>query len=115
MEFGEGFNVLTGETGAGKSIIIDALSLALGERATGDFIRSGEKEAVVEAFFDMTPKALDIPTRNFLNDNGIDINDGLILKRIISANGRSRAYINGSMVNVQTLSDISRTIIEVHG
>ena len=56
LEFGEGFNVLTGETGAGKSIIIDALSLALGERATGDFIRSGEKEAVVEAFFDVTPK-----------------------------------------------------------
>ena len=115
IEFGEGFNVLTGETGAGKSIIIDALSLALGERATGDFIRSGEKEAVVEAFFDVTPKVLDPSTRKFLNDNGIDVDDGLILKRIISAKGRSRAYINGSMVNVQNLSDVSRAIIDVHG
>ena len=115
IEFGEGFNVLTGETGAGKSIIIDALSLALGERATGDFIRSGEKEAVVEAFFDVTPKVLDPSTRKFLDDNGIDIDDGLILKRIISAKGRSRAYINGSMVNVQNLSDVSRAIIDVHG
>lgn len=115
IEFGKGFNVLTGETGAGKSIIIDALSLALGERVTGDFIRSGEKEAVVEAFFDVTPKALDPSTRNFLDDNGIDADDGLILKRIISAKGRSRAYINGSMVNVQNLSDVSGSIIDVHG
>ena len=115
IEFGKGFNVLTGETGAGKSIIIDALSLALGERAVGDFIRSGEKEAVVEAFFDVTPKVLDPSTRNFLDDNGIDADDGLILKRIISAKGRSRAYINGSMVNVQSLSDVSGSIIDVHG
>ena len=55
VEFGSGFNVMTGETGAGKSIIINALSLALGERAAGEFIRSGEKEAVVEAFFDISP------------------------------------------------------------
>ncbi len=115
IEFGEGFNVLTGETGAGKSIIIDALSLALGERAAGDFIRSGEKEAVVEAFFDVLPKVLDPSTRNFLDDNGIEADDGLILKRIISAKGRSRAFINGSMVNVQNLSEVSRSIIDVHG
>lgn len=115
IEFGEGFNVLTGETGAGKSIIIDALSLALGERAAGDFIRRGEKEAVVEAFFDVTSKVLNPLTRNFLEDNGIDADDGLILKRIISAKGRSRAYINGSMVNVQNLSDVSSAIIDVHG
>lgn len=115
MEFGEGFNVLTGETGAGKSIIIDALSLALGERATGDFIRSGEKEALVEAFFDVTTKELDPSIRNFLEDNGIATDDGLILKRIISTKGRSRAYINGSMVSVQNLSDVSRAIIDVHG
>ncbi|GBE41091.1 DNA repair protein RecN [bacterium BMS3Bbin09] len=63
----------------------------------------------------MTPKVLDPSTRKFLDDNGIDIDDGLILKRIISAKGRSRAYINGSMVNVQNLSDVSRAIIDVHG
>lgn len=115
MEFGEGFNVLTGETGAGKSIIINALSLALGERAASEFIRSGEKEAVVEAFFDISPKILGPSVRQFLKDSSIDINDGIILKRIISSTGRNRAYINTSMVNVQTLSDISRSIIDVHG
>ncbi len=115
IEFGEGFNVLTGETGAGKSIIIHALSLALGERAGGDFIRSGEKEAVVEAFFDIAPESLSPPALQFLRDNAVDFEDGLILRRIITARGRSRAYVNGSMVNLQTLSDISRNIIDVHG
>jgi DNA repair protein RecN (Recombination protein N) len=115
VEFGGGFNVLTGETGAGKSIIINALSLALGERATGDLVRSGEKEAVVEAFFDIPPELLNHSTRQLLEDSGIDFNDGLILKRIVSSRGRSRAYVNGSLVNVQTLSDISRDIIDVHG
>ncbi len=115
IEFGNGFNVLTGETGAGKSIIIDALCLALGERAAGEFIRSGEKEAVVEAFFDISPKPLNPRIFHLLKEMGIDIDDGLILKRIISSHGRSRAYVNSFMVNVQTLSNISRHIIDVHG
>jgi DNA repair protein RecN (Recombination protein N) len=115
VEFGDRFNVLTGETGAGKSIIIDALCLALGERAAGEFIRSGEKEAVIEAFFDIPPKSLNPATLKFLHDSGIDSDDGLILKRIISTQGRNKAYINSSMVNVHTLSDISRNIIDVHG
>lgn len=115
VEFKEGFNVITGETGAGKSIIIDALCLALGERAAGELVRGGETEAVVEAFFDITPKLLPLPTRRFLEDNGIDIKDGLILKRIISSQGRSRAFINSSMVNVQTLAEVSARIIDVHG
>ncbi len=115
IEFGDGFNVLTGETGAGKSIIINSLSLALGERAGGGLIRKGEKEAVIEAFFDISPKLLSPSTRRFLQDNGIDIDDGLILKRIITAQGKNRAYINSSMVNVQNLSDISRNLIDVHG
>lgn len=115
VEFQEGFNVITGETGAGKSIIIDALCLTLGERATGELVRSGETEAVVEAFFDIQPKLLSRSTRQFLEDNSIDISEGLILKRMISSQGRSRAYINGSMVTVQALSDISSKIIDVHG
>ncbi|GBD95514.1 MAG TPA: DNA repair protein RecN [Nitrospirae bacterium] len=115
VEFEEGFNVITGETGAGKSVIIDALCLALGERATGELVRGGKKEAVVEAFFDIPPKSLHPSTRRFLEDNGIDFDDGLILKRIISSQGRSRAYINGSLVNVQSLADTSRNIIDVHG
>lgn len=115
IELGEGFNVLTGETGAGKSIIINALSLALGERAAGEIIRSGEKEAVIEAFFDISPDALAPSTQEFLADNGIDAGDGLIFKRIISAKGKNRAYINSSMVNLQTLSDVSSNIIDIHG
>lgn len=115
IEFGDGFNVLTGETGSGKSIIIGALCLALGDRASGEYIRSGEKEAIVEAFFDIPPKLLNSSSRLFLRDNGIDIDNGIILKRIVSAQGKNRAYINGSMVNVQTLADISRNIIDVHG
>jgi len=115
IEFGEGFNVLTGETGAGKSIIIDAVCLALGERAASEAVRSGEKEAVVAAFFDVSKGLLNPATKNFLNDFGITVDDGLILKRIVSSQGKSRAFVNGSMVNVQTLSDISRSIIDVHG
>lgn len=115
VEFEEGLNVLTGETGAGKSIIIDALCLALGERASSELIRSGEKEAVIEAFFDIPQKLLNPSTRKLLQDIGIDIDEGIIMKRILSAQGKSRAYINDSMVNVQTLSEISRSIIDVHG
>jgi DNA repair protein RecN (Recombination protein N) len=115
VEFEEGFNVLTGETGAGKSIIVNALSMTLGERASGDFVRSGEKEAVVEAYFDIPRELIKPDNLQFLRDNGIDTDEGVILKRIVTAQGRSRAYINGSMVNVQTLSDISRDIIDVHG
>lgn len=115
IEFDKGLNVLTGETGAGKSIIIDALSLALGERASSELIRSGEKEAVVEAFFDILPDFFDESTIQFLNDIGIEINEGIILKRIISSHGRGRAYINNCMINIQGLSDLSRAIIDVHG
>ncbi len=115
VEFGKGFNVLTGETGSGKSVIIDALCLALGERASGELIRSGEKEAVIEAFFDVSLKRLDQSTRLLLQDIGIDIEEGIIMKRILSAQGKSRAYINDSLVSVHTLSRISRNIIDVHG
>jgi DNA repair protein RecN (Recombination protein N) len=115
VEFGDGFHVLTGETGAGKSIVINALSLALGERASGDLVRSGEKEALIEAYFDVSPILLSPSSLQFLKDNGIDTDDGLILKRIISAQGKNRAYINSSMVNVQTLEDISKRLVDVHG
>ena len=115
VEFGKGFNVLTGETGAGKSIIVNALSLALGERAAGELVRSGEKEAVAEALFDPPPKLSNQSIYESLHDAGIEIEDGVIMKRLVSSQGRSRAYINGSMVNIQTLSDVSRSIIDIHG
>lgn len=115
VEFEEGLNVLTGETGAGKSIIIASLCLALGERASGELVRSGEKEAVISAFFDIPQKLLPEGDKQLLRDMGINPDEGIIMKRVISAQGKSRAYINDSMVNVQTLSEISRDIIDVHG
>ena len=115
IEFGKGFNVITGETGAGKSIIINALSLSLGERAASEYVRSGQKEALVESFFEISPKKLSKPVNEAIKDLGVTIDDGLILKRIISSQGKNRAYINSSMANVQTLSDISSSIIDIHG
>lgn len=115
VEFEKGFNVITGETGAGKSIIIDALSLTLGERASGDIIRRGAKEALIEAFFDISPEQLHPSTRKFLEDHGIDFDDGLILKRIISSQGKNRAYINGSLSNLHSLAEISKNIVDIHG
>jgi DNA repair protein RecN (Recombination protein N) len=115
LSYNEDLNVLTGETGAGKSIVIDALCLALGERASSELIRSGEKEVVVEAFFDIPPSRFNRSTLNLLEDMGIDIGEGVIMKRIITAQGKSRAYINDSMVNLQTLSEVSGSLIDVHG
>ena len=115
IEFEKGFNVITGETGAGKSIIVNAFSLALGERAAGDSIRKGADEAVIEAYLDIDPSLFSPPVRQYLEDSGVDAEDGLILKRVISARGKNRAYINGSIATVQVLSEISRNIVDVHG
>jgi len=115
IEFGKGFNVITGETGAGKSIIINALSLSLGERAASEYVKSGKKEALVESFFEISPKKLSKSINETIIDLGVNIDEGLILKRIISSQGKNRAYINSSMANVQTLSDISSTIIDIYG
>jgi DNA repair protein RecN (Recombination protein N) len=108
VRFEDGLNVLTGETGAGKSIIVDSLSLALGSRAQSDLIRSGEKEAVVQAYFELEGV-------NELPDIGIAISDGLILRRSISAAGKSRAYINDTMVSLQSLAEIGKSLVDIHG
>jgi len=108
VRFEERLNVLTGETGAGKSIIVDALSLALGSRAQSDLIRTGEKEAVVQAYFE---KGAD---EKFL-DLGIDVSDGLIFRRSISSAGKNRAYINDMMVNLQTLAELGKSLVDIHG
>jgi len=115
LVFDSGFNVLTGETGAGKSIVIKALALALGERASSDTVRTGAEEAIVEAFFDISPDALPVSTARIIDENGIPLEEGLIIRRTVNIQGRSRAYINGAMVNVQTLSDITRGLIDIHG
>lgn len=115
IEFDKGLNVLTGETGAGKSIIINALSLALGEKASGELIRSGEREAIVEAFFEISPHLLDESNIQSLNDMGIGIDDGIILKRMIPLHGKGRAYINNSLIPISFLSKLSSNIIDIHG
>ncbi len=108
VRFSPGLNVLTGETGAGKSIIIDALGLALGERAQADMIRIGKSETVVEALFDNDAGGM-------LERFGIPIEDEMILRRNLLVSGKGRAYINGTMVNVQTLYEVGRSLVDIHG
>lgn len=107
VRFDRGLNILSGETGAGKSIIVDALGLALGDRAQSDLIKSGEKEATVQAYFEMEDY------KSF-PDIGIDISEGLVLRRTLSSGGKSRAYINDSMVTLQTLSEIGKSLVDIH-
>jgi DNA repair protein RecN (Recombination protein N) len=108
INFENGLNVLTGETGAGKSIIVDSLSLALGSRAQSELIRSGEKEAVVQAYFELHNK-YEFP------NIGIEKTDSIILRRSISTTGKSRAYINDTIVNLQTLAELSKSLVDIHG
>jgi DNA repair protein RecN (Recombination protein N) len=96
VEFGPGLNVLTGETGAGKSILVEAIGLLLGGRASGDFVRTGEETASVEAIF----------------ENG---GEELLIRREITAQGRSRAFINGALATASALKELSGRLIELHG
>ncbi len=110
-----GLNVLSGETGAGKSIIVGALGLLIGERATADLVRPGADRALVEGTFELG----DAPElRSQLDERGIECDDGvLVLKREVPATtgGRARAWINGTAVTASVLSDIGRALINVHG
>ena len=111
LEFGAGLNILTGETGAGKSILLDALSLALGARSDAGLVRSGCDMASVVAEFDSTPATV----LAILNENGIDAADNLILRRTLSADGKSRAWINDTPVSVRVLHDVGDALVEIHG
>lgn len=108
-----GLNVLTGETGAGKSLIVGSLGMLLGERAAADRVRAGADKATVEGVFD----ASRLPTlRALLDERGIDADDDLlVLKREIGANGRSRAWINGSPVTAAMLAAVGVQLVSVHG
>lgn len=112
ITFEKGFNVLTGETGAGKSIIVDAVELALGGRASAEMIRSGCDEAVVEAAFDISDsKGL---TKE-IGEMGIEVDETLLIKRVVSASGKNKVFINGSMATLNMLSDIGDSLIDIHG
>jgi DNA repair protein RecN (Recombination protein N) len=107
-----GFNVLSGETGAGKSIIVGALGLLLGERASADLIRTGEDKAIVEGVFEVHDRP---HLAALLDAHGIEIDDGLVvLKREVAA-GRARAWVNGSSVTAGFLAEVGRLIVNLHG
>ncbi len=113
LPLARGFNVLSGETGAGKSIIVGALGLLLGERASSDLIRSGADRATVEGVFDVSERP-EIVT--LLDERGIDVEESLVvLKREIVAAGRARAWVNGSTVNAGLLAEIGRHLVNLHG
>ncbi len=112
LSFLAGFGALTGETGAGKSILIDALALALGERADAGVVRAGCDKAEVAATFAIggLPQV-----RDWLVANDFDGDDELLLRRVVDAGGRSRAYINGSPVTVQQMREVGEWLVDIHG
>src|SRR3712207_5388459 len=95
VEFEPGFNVLTGETGAGKSILVEAVGLLLGGRASSDLVRTGEDTATIEAIFDAA-------------------GDELIVRREITAQGRSRAFVNGALATAGALKELAARLVELH-
>jgi len=111
VEFGEGLNILTGETGAGKSILIDSISFLLGERTGKDFIRRGTDTAEVEGLILVE----DLEMRQIIKDMGIEIEDELLLSRTLSHTGRSACRINGRNVTVGMLKEICSNLVDLHG
>lgn len=113
VEFRSGLNLLSGETGSGKSIIIDALGLLLGERSSPDFIRSGEDRAFLEGVFDIEGNS---PVAELLSDAGIDVSEGeILIRRELVANGRGRIFINNQVGNIAMLKAIQPHLIDIHG
>lgn len=113
IEFQSGMTVLTGETGAGKSIIIDAVGLLVGGRGSHDLIRTGAKKSVIQGNFILHD---DNPTYEVLDDLGIEHSDGnIIIEREIFANGRNSSRVNGIMVNIAALKRIGETIVDIQG
>ncbi len=115
LEFAGGLGVLTGETGAGKSILLDALGLVLGDRADSGLVRSGEDKASVTACFEFA--ALPAPIAALLGDAEVALEPGepLILKRQVKADGGSKAFINDQPVGVALLRELSGQLVELHG
>ena len=117
LDLASGFTVLTGETGAGKSILLDALGLVLGERADSSQIREGAQRAEISALFEIADEQI-AHCNQWLDDQGFPIDDegrALLLKRTIEANGRSRAFINGSVATLAQLREAGDQLVDIHG
>jgi DNA repair protein RecN (Recombination protein N) len=112
LPLGAGLNVLTGETGAGKSMLVDALALLLGERATGGSVRPGASKAIVEGAFE----GVDGGTRRAIEALGLDVEDGrVVVRREVSLEGRSRAWVNGSPTTASVLAQLGAILVDLHG
>jgi DNA repair protein RecN (Recombination protein N) len=113
LEFSPGLTVLTGETGAGKSIIVDALELLCGSRAGADVVRAGAERADISATVDITGTAGEL--RHILGEHSIETSGELLLRRVIGSDGRSRAWLNGQSVPLQVLASVTGLLFEIHG
>jgi DNA repair protein RecN (Recombination protein N) len=112
IELAGGMTVLTGETGAGKSILVDALGLVLGDRADSNVIRHGEERAEITASFDIRHS---LPAGSWLREHDLDLDGECQLRRIISRDGRSRGYINGQPAPMQLLRELGESLVDIHG
>ena len=112
LNFEEGMTVLTGETGAGKSIIIDAMNMMLGARATTDVIRHGAPKAEIEGLFSLENSRV---LQEFFDEQGLELSDEIIIRREILQNGRSISRVNGQMVNLSVLKAIGQQLVDIHG
>ena len=114
LEFPEGFIVLTGETGAGKSLLIDALELIAGGRASAEHIRSGAEQATIEAAFSLSSNSSLIA---YLREQDLlsSDEDELIVRRILSRSGKNKTYINGSLTPIQSVQALTRNLLDIHG
>lgn len=112
IEFDAGMTVLTGETGAGKSILVDALGLVLGERGSAQLLREGARRAEFAAEFDVSNLSA---ARAWLDEHALDMDDDCLLRRVINADGRSRAFINGNPVPLSQLKSIGELLLDIHG
>lgn len=107
---GAGLNIITGETGAGKSILLDSLSLVFGEKADQSMVRDANEKVIVEAVFDISPYSL----KSFFEDNDLDFSAECILRREVNANGKSRAFINDTPVTLKLLKELALSLVDVH-
>ncbi|HBN22477.1 MAG TPA: DNA repair protein RecN [Holosporales bacterium] len=112
IDFSAGLCVLTGETGAGKSILLDALGLALGERSSASLVRPNQEQAVVSAIFEVPQNH---PVAQLLLENDYEFSGELILRRIVTNDGKSKAYLNDHLVSVSFLKKLAKELIEIHG